>query len=410
MNKLALSVTGAALGGIVVGIGLMLAVFPPPALPPEPPSGTTPRTESSPRVEHGSSLPSEHTTTTKTTAATFDKPVATGTGGALTDAVAALRKAGASDMMVAEFIAAQAAAQRKERQRELLAKIARGEADPELRNTLFFGANIERDQMIRSQLGDEAFRQWDKQNYMDRVAALRLSPEEYDAWYTAQKEQEARMQEVSQRHMVGEIDMTENSAQIRGLNEEQERRLKELLGPERFAQYKGGMYGGANSTARWYLRDLHLGDSQFNALAQADAAFAQKNAELMDRPRSGATGMDYYKEQKAAQATRDAEYERILGPQGMVEWQKQQDSQYRQMIKYATAWPMSQADADFVYEAQRQYRQAVQDAAKNPAGYAARAEEIRTLGQQAAQNVQNYLGPDRYAKLKKAGAINLPGN
>jgi hypothetical protein len=117
---------------------------------------------------------------------------------------------------------------------------------------------------------------------------------------------------------------------------------------------------------------------------------------------------DYFKEVQAIQAARDAEYERILGPQGMAEWQKQQDYQYKQMIKYATAWQLSKADADFVYEAQRQYRQAVQDAAKNPGTYTARAEELRTLGEQAAQNVQNYLGADRYAKLKKAGAINLP--
>jgi hypothetical protein len=405
MNKTTLLAVASALGGTVLGIGITVALYPAAPVPTEIQSATTSKTGKAMSGTSDSSLLTEHAVATKAPPTTPGKAPASGTGVALTDAVAALRKAGVSDMMMAEFIAAQAAVQRKERQRDLMAKIARGEADP---NTVYVGANVERDQMIRSLLGDEAFQQWDKQNYVDRVVALRLSPEEYDAWYMAQKEQEARTLEISQRHMAGEVDVSENSAQLRALVDEADRRMKELLGPERYAQYKAGMYGGAGNSARWYLRDLKLGDSQFDALAQADASFAQKNAELMERQRTGFRTGDYFKEVQAIQAARDAEYERVLGPQGMAEWQKQQDSQYKQMIKYATAWQLSKADADFVYEAQRQYRQAVQDAAKNPAGYAARAEELRTLGEQAAQNVQNYLGADRYAKLKKAGAINLP--
>lgn len=408
MNKLVVSVTGAALGGIVVGIGITMALFPPPALPPEPATETARRTATPSRSEYGSDLPVDRLTTTKTSATAPDKLPSAGTGAALSDAVTALRKAGVSDMVVAEFIAAQAQAQRRERQRDLLAKIARGEADPELRNSMLYGANVERDQLIRSLLGDEAFRQWDKQTYQDRLGALRLSPEEYDAWYTLQKQHEARTLELSLRHAAGEIDGTENSEQVRALIAEQEQKLRELWGADRFAQYKAGMYGGVTGNNRWYLRDLKLGDSQFDALARADATFAQQNAELMERSRTSGFGGDYMRLTQAVRDARDAEYQRVLGPEGWAEYQKQQDYQYRQMVKYSTAWQLSKADADFVYEAQRQYRQAAQEAAKTPGGYAARAEEIRSLGQQAAQNVQNYLGPDRYAKLKKAGVINLP--
>jgi hypothetical protein len=409
MSKLAVSVTGAALGGIVLGIGIMMALFPPPTSPPEPTTAPAPRPEPSRHVEPGSSLPPESSGRTKTTAtATPDKPTATGTGAPLGDAVAALRKAGVSDVMIAEFVAAQAQAQRRERQRDLLAKIARGEADPELRNSMLYGANVERDQLIRSLVGDEAFRQWDKQNYQDRLGALRLSPEEYDAWYTLQKQHEARTLETSLRHAAGEIDGTENSEQVRALIAEQDQKLRELWGADRFAQYKAGMYGGFTGNPRWYLRDLKLGDSQFDALARADATFAQQNAELMERSRTSGSGGDYMKLTQAVRDARDAEYQRVLGPAGWTEYQKQNDYQYRQMLKYATAWQLSKADADYVYETQRQYRQAVQDAAKDPAGYATRAVEIRALGQQAAQYLQNYLGADRYAKLKKSSAIGLP--
>ncbi len=402
MDKVALGIVGGGLVGIILGIGVTVALLPNPSeiAPVERPSSAG-RGESSrssaPATNYRESSPAGMVTGSGPKA---DAPADVTTAQGL---VTALRRAGASEMQIADFIAAQAGAQRRERQRELAAKIARGEADPDSRAALFYGANVERDQLIRTALGEEAFRQWDKQNYVDRVMRVNLSAEEFDSWYALQKEHETRTLEISQRLMAGEIDQADNTEQMRLALKEQEQRLRDLLGPDRHAQYYAANFGDTSGSVRWALRDLGLNENQFSQLSRADVQLAQFNAEMMERQRTGVKSDTYARDMQAAQAARDAEYQRVLGTQGWLEYQKQQDYQYKQMIKFAAAWQLSKADADYVYDVQRQYRQAVSTAQKSGASY-----DYRTVGQQAAQTLQTYLGNERYDKLRKASVINLP--
>jgi hypothetical protein len=271
-----------------------------------------------------------------------------------------LRAAGVSDETLAGFVQAEFMRQWLAIAREMQRKTNRGDIDQGELQRFYADIQSNQNEAIKALLGDEAYSRWERQNAL-------------------QKEYE------QQTGSVG-------SAESRRNND------------------------WSYVTFRRQLKDLNLSDTQVDALYTATQQYNQKLQELALQNQSGKLQPQDYTQQVAALSSeREQEMQRILGVDGYAQYQKVTDSRYQQLKQYAIAWQLSPADIEHVYQSVTQAIQAADDYRKQAQtagqGQPVNWQDIQKTADdykhQAEDELRQYLGEDRFNKLKRAGVIQM---
>lgn len=338
-----------------------------------------------------------------------------GSVAALSSLVAKMRAAGATDEQIADFVNAALDQLWSEEQRGLQRKARRGEIDPRTAWQMSPERQAAREQAMRDLVGDVAFANWDKKNvfrWFD-IESLGLSAVETDALYIFQKEQQRQGLDLNQAMQAGEIDSGDYQARQVEQMKESERRMAELIGPQRAAKLKQES-DWTFGRLRWDLRELNLSDAQVDGLFRATQQTTEKQQELQRLSQAG-TPVDGNRWQ-AIQAEQDQEYQRVLGASGYASYKKMQDNTYKQMKQYAKAWQLNDSDIEYVYQTLQNNKQSLLD-------YRKQAQELQSQGQpvnwqeinqgvedfkkQTEAELRSRMGEDRFNKLKRAGLIQI---
>lgn len=95
-----------------------------------------------------------------------------------------------------------------------------------------------------------------------------------------------------------------------------------------------------------------------------------------------------------ARQQRDDGINGVLGAWGVELYNMARHKDYQSMVRYSTAWRLSEEDRRYVYTAMTTYRQAGHDAAAR-----------ESLARETEASLRRYLGDDRYELLKRASII-----
>lgn len=281
-----------------------------------------------------------------------------------------LRDAGVPNEMLAGLVIADFEIRWQKQLREFEQRYQTGAVDDDERARFEARRDDEQEKALRSALGDEGFRQWDKEyNLRDLdLVELQLSPSQTDALYQLRKERALKDRMLAAAWRNGEIDELDYNERQSAAQQEYDQQFKSLLGEERY-QALQNFEEGMEGAVRQKVRDLNPSDSQLEVMLEAERQWNRQQAELA--------------------AARDQEYLRVLGTNDFDQLQKSQDVRYRALQRYASAWSLSETDIDYIYTSLQQYRD------HNP-----------PARDQIEQALLAYLGPERFDRLKKNNLFN----
>jgi hypothetical protein len=329
-----------------------------------------------------------------------------------------LQASGVSEETLAGFVQAEFSRQVEIIAEEMQRKMMRGDIDQ--REQLRFSADMRSNQTeaVKALLGDEAYLHWEKQNALRWAEDmnLALTPEQAMVAYQASKKYtQSGPRDLFFALGAGEIDPTDFQEQQAALQKEYEQQMAALIGADGIAKLKRNNdwnYG----TLRRGLKDLNLSDAQIDALYAVTQQYNQKQQELSRQNQSGKPQpQDYGQQITALNNEREQEMQRILGADGYAQYQKVTDSRYQQLKQYAPAWQLTPADIEHVYQSMTQAMQAADDYQRQALtagqGQPVNLEDILTTAddykRQAEDELRQYLGEDRFNKLKRAGVIQM---
>lgn len=337
---------------------------------------------------------------------------------AFTELVGQLRQSGVADESLSALIGAELGRQWQDQRTQIERDFRLGKIDQRDRQEFYAHQETERDQTMKSLLGEDAYVRIDKNSVLRNLNTdgLGLSPEETDKLYQLRKESAKFNAELGRMNAGGEIDPVDFNAERKRQQQQDDDQLKAILGPQRYAEFKMNNDWGYGQLRR-DVRDLNLGDSQVNSIYAANRQFQDEQRELEQLIQSGQlTGKDAQDQIAAAQAARDQQLQQLLGQQGYADYRMTQDDRYRQMVRYAPAWQLSSTDIQNVYRTLDAYKQSIRTTRADSQTANSSSQKIsqqqlddmlRNTAARTEQNLRISLGDDRYDKLKRAGIIQL---
>ncbi|MGA3284092.1 MAG: hypothetical protein ABSD57_06510 [Verrucomicrobiota bacterium] len=326
-----------------------------------------------------------------------------------------LRAAGVPNGVLARLVQSDFDDRWQKRQDEVQEEYNRGEVDVDALTALTLKHEVEQENELRTALGEEGFRSWNQERLFQglNLKDLNLTAAETNALYALKKNLQQRLRDLDQSKLNGEIDQADLNDQQEKAQASFDQQLKALLGDERYATMQGIV--DAAGDLRRNLRDVNPSSAQFAAMLDIQSNW---NASRMALQLQADKAPDASIEQqiKAMDDARDREYQRVLGTNGFEKFQAEQDSRYTDMERYANNWGISDADIGYVYRTIQYYEKSVQDyrqqvQAFNQQGQAIGSDTVQKnlqqFSQQTEQSLRNYLGDDRFNKLKRNGIINF---
>jgi hypothetical protein len=318
-----------------------------------------------------------------------------------------LRAAGAPDKLLAELIVADSEDRWQSREHELQKKYEKGDLDDKGLADSRDGHEAEQENELRTMLGDNAFRKFDREKVLADMdlAKLNLSDSELDTLYQLRKDNQNTERDLERSQRNGEIDesdMADRQAEAQTIYDEQ---LKLLLG-ERYALTRPSDDDAVAGNMKRTLKGMNVdvSDDQLNALALAQQQWNQQCNKL------DPADPNYSQQLSAADTARDTALEKVLGANGLAQFKMEQDGHYQTMKKFATVWQLNDQDMDQVYQTLHSYEASVRDYqqkahAMESQGQAVDWEGVQANIQQYAQQtkdtLRNYLGIDRFNRMKK---------
>jgi hypothetical protein len=274
---------------------------------------------------------------------------------------------------------------------------------------------------MRAALGEEAFKRWDQGNMLREanIGKAELTPSESDAIYELKKNLQRRQWELTEARVKGGMDDAGINEALNKAYSDFNQQMKTLLGDDRYAKSQGLDDGTAAANLRQELTKVNPSDSQFQDLLKAQQKWNQRRSELdkqfQDDPSAGA----YALQLKTLDAERDQEYERVLGTNMFDSLQKTQDGGYSKMKKYEAVWGLDDAQIDYVYGTMKYYERNAQDYQNQAKALEAQGQQVdweavnknlQQFTQQTQQTLQNYLGGDRFDRLRQNGVFQFDQN
>jgi plasmid maintenance system killer protein len=386
---------------LAVTIGWMIASRPrPQTLPSGQPADTA-----------KSLLPEEHRLVPRATTPSPNPASGRETATGWSQWIDALRTAGVPNKVLARLVLADFDDRWQKRMDDILQKFQRGDLDQDALTAANQERQTEQDRELRAALGEEGFKLWDQENLLQsfNLKNIKISTSETNALYELQKQLQQQSHELDEKRQKGEIDDTDFNEKQSQLQAAFDQRVKALLGDERYAAMQGVDDGSGE--LRRNLRKLNATDAQFESLLQVQHDWTERRAEL-DRQlqQNQSLGVAYEEKIQDIDAARDQEYQRVLGTNAFDTLQREQDERYAMMKRYAGAWGIDDGNIDYIYRTIKYYEKNVQDYRQQarqleqsgqPVDWNAINNNLEQFSQQTEKALHDYLGDDRFSKIKR---------
>jgi hypothetical protein len=214
----------------------------------------------------------------------------------------------------------------------------------------------------------------------------------------------------------GEIDQGECAELQAAAQADYERKLRAVLGDERYAALQGTDARAAGILRR-DLQKLNVTNAQLKTALATQRQWDERRAGL-DRQRQTNSLSDeaYEANIRAADAERDEGYRRALGSTGYDQLQKVQNAQYQTLKRCATAWELSDGDIDYLYQSLQTHQKHLADYQRRagamtqqgqPVDGPSVSRDLQQFSRQTRDTLRNYLGAERFNKLAQNDAFAL---
>ena len=295
-----------------------------------------------------------------------------------------LRDAGVPQEVLAGLVISDFEIRWQKQLREFEHRYQAGAVDEDER-ARFEALRDEQERALRAALSDEGFREWDKAYSLRDLdlVKIRLSSSQTDALYQLRKDRARKDRMLAEALRNGEIDEADYNEQQSAAQQEYDEQFKRVLGDERYEALQN-FEEGMEAALRQKVKNLNADDAQLAAMVEAERKWNQQRAQLERRSPATAEQRQVYEAQlQAVDAARDREYRRVLGPHDFDQLQKNQDSRYQLLKRYAVTWSLTESDIDYIYNSIEHFRD------KNP-----------QARDQIEQSLISYLGPERFERLR----------
>lgn len=273
--------------------------------------------------------------------------------------------------------------------------------DPDTMAALQLKVDQSMDAEMRSALGEEGFREWDRANMMREAnpGSVALTPDETETTYVTWKKLQTRelaLKEARVNRTMDEADIADAYGQaVSEFNLE----LKSSLGDERYAKLQQTDTKTVADSLRREMAAAEPSEAQLQELLKAQQRLSEGRSALDQEFQGTASSSLYADKIKQLTAARDSEYERILGPGTFDALQKTQDPGYAQMKKNQALWGLDDDSVENVYATMKLYAKTVQ-------AYNAETKTREANGQQvnweAANNSLEKFKSDTQASLRNS--------
>jgi hypothetical protein len=328
-----------------------------------------------------------------------------------------LRAAGVSNDVLARFVKSDLDAGWEHLFRET-AERTRGNSDSNA--VLQLDQERDEDAQMRAALGEEGYKQWDQKNMLLQAFGvigsklpIQLTASEADALYDMKKKMQQQRWDLEQARLNGKIDEAEASDANSKAYIELTQQMKTLLGDERYAKSQGLDADATAANLRQDMAKVNPSDTQFQDLLKAQRQWTEQQAALDEKIQQDPSQAATYEDQrKALEQARDEEYKRVLGANVFDTLQKEQDDNYLKMKKCEDIWGLDDNKIDYVYGSIKYYEKSVEDYRAQARALEAQGQSVdwdavnRNLQQfadQTRQELQDYLGQDRFNKMQRNG-------
>ncbi|MFD0893984.1 hypothetical protein KBB96_11215 [Luteolibacter ambystomatis] len=323
-----------------------------------------------------------------------------------------LRDEGIGEHLIASLAASDYEDRWQKRLLEIQQQLSRGEIDAADMENFVAGHEAGLESRMRDCLGDAGFQAWDRERVLRGfdMERLKLSAPETDDLFRLRKTLDCKTRDLQAALLRGEIDETDLERQTEANHEDYERELKGLLGQARYASLQPG-----DSEVGELYRDLARAGASGD---QVDAALAiqqqwrEARARADDERRlNGLTDEEFEQQLRTLDAGRDQRLLEMLGGDTLADLRMHQDGRYQTLQRYAGAWNLGGGDIDYLYSELRDYDEKVRNlrqssgAGGNPADEEAVEGSLRGLARENEAKLLNYLGAERFARLKKSGVL-----
>lgn len=329
-----------------------------------------------------------------------------------------LRAAGVPNKILANLVIADFENRWDVKERDLQKQFDTGDLDANALTRAEDERIAEREQTLRNALGEEGFRQWDKENTLRdlNLENVNLSDAETDSLYQLRKTLSQNQRDLQTASHAGKIDDADLSQKLSALQTQYDTQVQTLLGNDRYAQMTASPDAAAADLRR-KTKDLHPTDGELTALAAAQQQWNDQRAALDHQLESAQVTPEQHDAQmQALNSARDQAYQSALGTNSFAEYQKSQDPTYQAMKHFSATWQLTDDDIDYLYSTLQYYKTSV-------ANYQQQAQTLQNQGQpvdwtnvqksisqfsgQVDQTLQNYLGDDRLKKLEQNNVLTL---
>ena len=322
--------------------------------------------------------------------------------------VAQLRAEGVPNTVLAGLIQMDFNERWQKRQDETQEEYNRGDIGVDALTRLNLDHDVEQEKELRAVLGEEGFKQWDKTRLLRDLGfkEITLTPAEEDAVYQLKKGLEVQLRELEEQKLDGAIDQATLSDREQKAQTDFDRQLKTLLGDSRFSTVKG--VSSDLGDLRRGLQNVNLTDAQFARMVEVQDAWRQQHDKLQPRlsvDNDPAIGNDL----QALNNARDQAYQQILGTDAFSQFQRQQDSVYLDLNRYANLWGINGSDIDSIYGTLKEYQYDVQhyreqeralEAQGQAVDWTSVNQNIQQFSQATEDGLRNYLGIDRFTRIQ----------
>jgi len=328
-----------------------------------------------------------------------------------------LRGAGVPDEVVAGLVASDFQNRWGKKMSDVWRRYEAGELNDDERAQLEAQHDEQEEKDLRTALGDDGFERWDKTRVLADLdaAGVELSSSEADALYHLRKDLARRNHDLEQARRDGKIDPADFIAQQSAARQDYEKQFQALLGQDRYAALRSP--DEKDGALRRSLKQLGADDAQAQGMGAIESNWNLQRLALDRQAQEGRIqGADYETQIAAIDAARDLASQQLLGTNGFNRLQELQDIRYQNLKRYAANWQLSDDDVEYVYRLIESRQKAVDDYEQQahaqqeqgqPVDWAKIRENVRQFSSQTDQALNDYLGSDRFTRLKQNGVLTV---
>jgi hypothetical protein len=296
-----------------------------------------------------------------------------------------------------------------ERDLELQKQYTNGKVEMEDLALFNLDREIALEAALRDALGEDAFREWDRnRKFFDiNTGALALTADEANELHPLRTALTDRLRALERAKLKKEIDPATYEERLETAQADYEQELKKLVGFERFNEARDS---GIPAYLRRELRGLGISETQFAQVQEIEGAFGDGRADLQVAAQQGSIdSVKLDQEQETLTQLKEAQLQQALGEKAYALYRKQQDPRYQTMVDFAPSWRLSAQDIENVFDLLHAHE--TETRRVKLSAYAAGTppdkiqDQVSTLQTQLNESLLKTLSSEQIANLRRNGVV-----